>query len=84
MHSSGTVVATCSGQRLFDDFDDKNSDSDSNESESDSDSSRADSESNSYPSPKQAASTSSGTDASSIRSLKPRKIPDNSIRVWSI
>ena len=87
VHSSGTVVATCSGQRLVDDYDEvdsssSESDSDSDESEpSDSDESRA-SQISPEPSPSLSSSVSSRR---SNRHPEPTsRNPDNSTRVWSI
>jgi hypothetical protein len=76
VHSSGTVVATCSGQRAIPDFEDSDvssGDSESSEDETD----EEDGDTNSY--------ENSDGNESSTYSVKPTgRTPDNSIKVWSI
>ncbi|KAK2624547.1 hypothetical protein QTJ16_006497 [Diplocarpon rosae] len=77
VHSSGTVVATCSGQRSFsvEDTDDGTGDGESTDDDSSDDDNSTDSNSDS--------DSSSGSRLS--RSPKPVSTsPDNSIKVWSL
>lgn len=75
VHSSGTVVATCSGQRTILDF--ENTDSDSEGSESSEDETDDDED------PTNGSDDSDGD--SSTHSIKPiGRTPDNSIKVWSL
>ena len=74
VHSSGTVVATCSGQRSLnqlegDDGSDGQSDSSSSSDDSDSDSESA---------------FSATRDSSSTSSQPTLRTPDNSIKVWKL
>jgi hypothetical protein len=83
VHSSGTVVATCSGQRspnvVGDDRSESDSDSDSSTEESDSD---TDSESNSISSSSDTSGSQSGISNSSSALFS--RTPDNSIKVWKL
>jgi len=87
VHSSGTVVATCSGQRLVNDYgegDSSSSDSES-ESESDSEESEASDSDGSRTSQNSSDHSSSVSSRHSNRHPKPTsRTLDNSIRVWSI
>lgn len=74
VHSTGTVVATCSGKRAeigVDQLSDDDSDTDSSDDSSDDSSSDGES-----------ISTNSSTSTNSIRPLS--RSPDNSIKVWSL
>ena len=88
VHSSGTVVATCSGQRLVDDYGEVDSSSSENESdseeseESDSDDASASSPYSSDGSPSISSSLSSRDSNGSANPTG--RSPDNSIRVWGI
>jgi hypothetical protein len=73
VHSSGTVVATCSGQRYTTGLGDDNTISDDSSEESDDDD-------------RSSIRHSSGSASlASLKSVKPpRRAPDNSIKVWSL
>ena len=76
VHSSGTVVATCSGQRAVPDFGNTESDSESNESGED-ETDESEDETN--------GPEDSIGDSSSTYSMKATgQTPDNSIKVWSL
>lgn len=75
VHSSGTVVATCSGQRSIPSF--ENSGSNSDDSETSEDETDKDDDANS--------SESSDRAESFTYAVKPTgRTPDNSIKVWSL
>lgn len=82
VHSSGTVVATCSGQRCSNVMnDDDTSDIDS-KSDTDTGSSTNESSSDS-----DSSSDDSSDDHSSMAGLSlptPSRVPDNSIKVWRL
>lgn len=69
VHSSGTVVATCSGQRAAPIFEDREASGES-DSEDDAEEYSSEDDSNSSISSKQSFDSNSGT-------------PDNSIKIWS-
>lgn len=84
VHRSGTVVATCSGQRSTPDFDDSESSSDESDSEDDSDES-SDEDSEQSSSDDDSANSSADSSVSSRQSVKLNsRTPDNSIKIWSL
>jgi hypothetical protein len=76
VHSSGSVVATCSGQRSEPNFDDSESESEENDSDEESEESGSDIGSD---------SGSEGESSISSQSVKlSSRTPDNSIKIWSL
>jgi hypothetical protein len=72
VHSSGTVVATCSGQRSEPIFDDCESESEESDSDEDSEQSSSDDDSE----------VESSTSSLSVKLSS--RTPDNSIKIWSL
>jgi hypothetical protein len=76
VHSSGTVVATCSGQRSIPNFEESDSGSEENERSDD----ERDEEND-----RTESTEDSDDDESSTYSVKQTgRTPDNSIKVWSL
>ena len=75
VHSSGTVVATCSGQRTIPDFENTGSDSEDSENSED--------ETDEFDDPTN-GSDDSDRDSSTHSIKSTVRTPDNSIKVWSL